>query len=165
MCMCWLWCQQSRRLGRVIGFVHLVAIYVCLKTHLPAKNLKNLHNKTQLLLHSQVDSAHIQPCRGWLWCCWGVKLGGPITLGHPVTIWPCLTPPPKRWIFLLFFVTTNGATFPSHSQFSPKQATRWLIVVCLIFSTGWNDPIQPAHHDLARGNYHPPSPTLWGGGW
>jgi hypothetical protein len=62
-------------------------------------------------------------------------MGEPIAIGRPVTIWPCLTPPPKRRFFRLFFVATNRAAFPSHSRFSPKRANRWLIVVCLIFST------------------------------
>ncbi len=69
----------------------------------------------------------------------GTHCNGP--LGHHLA----MPYPPSQMLFSpLFFVDINGAAFPSYCQFSPKQATRWLIVVCLIFFH-WANQSNVAH--------------------
>ncbi len=73
-----------------------------------------------------------------------LKWAAQLPIGHT------LPSPPKHRIFPVFFVATKRAAFPSHSRFVHRRGTQRLIVVWLIFSTGIDDQIQPAHHNFAK---------------
>ncbi len=113
-------------------------------------------SKTQLLLHPLANSARAQPRPGWLWCVWGVRLGGPDKFGPPVTICLWITTP-QTSIFVKWMQPQNGAAFPFPCQFRPCPAMQRLIVVHLNFWPGGLTKFCPP---VAFGYALQPHPTL-----
>jgi len=81
----------------------------------PQKNHRFTIFKTEPLLSPLADSAQTQPSRGWLWCVWGVRAGGPIEMGRPVANWPCFSPPRYAVYFLKSLFCSTADLLPDEA--------------------------------------------------
>ncbi len=105
--------------------------YVCIKTPPPAKIPKKCAQQNTAASPFPGQFAQTQPHIGWLWCCWGEQSGRSIALGHPVTIWSCLTPPLKHQFSLYSLLPQMELPLRPTANLAPsKQPSGWFWFAC-----------------------------------